>query len=154
MLSFQPSVLLFPSPATTWQTYAVQLRDSSLMKKSQPKKGASKVQTYLALMSGSASSALRRFRGIPGYVGGLWTKKDRIVVKSGLRPALKRCAVHLPPIMATAVLSALNIRGYFIGFAYAGKGDSVSQSLYDLLLQVTAKLFVSTSLLFFALRPL
>ncbi|KAG6361266.1 hypothetical protein INS49_009491 [Diaporthe citri] len=43
--------------------------------------------------------------------------------------------------MATAVLAALNIQGYFVGAGYLGKVDSLSQSFYSLLLQVTAKLF-------------
>ena len=50
--------------------------------------------------------------------------------------------IHIVPILATAIIVAINLEGYFIGTTFVGVDDAKLQSFALLSLQMTAKLLV------------
>ncbi|KUJ09967.1 uncharacterized protein LY89DRAFT_675474 [Mollisia scopiformis] len=72
------------------------------------------------------------------------TKKESpkvITFEPSIWRASKKCAIHLLPITAIAILAALNIATYFIGAEYQGSTTTIEQGFDNLALQVTAKLY-------------
>jgi hypothetical protein len=66
-----------------------------------------------------------------------------ITFEPSLWRAFQKCAIHLVPITATAVLAAMNLVTYFIGADYKGHITAADQAFDNLALQITAKLYVS-----------
>ena len=77
-----------------------------------------------------------------------WTGTDReepkVIKTANFLPMFQKCAIHFPPIAATAAVAALNLSIYFTGTDYLGKSDPESQNFSQLALQVTAKLYVNS----------
>ena len=84
-------------------------------------------------------------RGGPkdGHAGLPWSKHSetaeppKVVVTESTTVALRRCIVHVLPILTSITIIAVNIRGVYIGVDYAGaiKSDTIN----ILLLQLAAK---------------
>ncbi|KAK3693060.1 hypothetical protein B0T22DRAFT_504410 [Podospora appendiculata] len=53
---------------------------------------------------------------------------------------LRHCSIHIPPMLASIVLTYLNVEGYFIGSDLSGPSTQTFQDISQLCLQVTAKL--------------
>jgi len=81
---------------------------------------------------------------ISEFWSGAEEEEPKIVIYTGAWKALQKCAIHIPPIAATAALSSLNLVTYFIGAQYVGYNTEVWQSFDRLALQITAKFYVST----------
>lgn len=56
-----------------------------------------------------------------------------------------KLVVHVLPVFATVTLSYLNLAGFFIGPTLNGIPSASAQSMERLILQVTARLLVSTT---------
>ena len=61
--------------------------------------------------------------------------------------AFKTLLVHFVRVSASCVVIAFSLKGYYFGAELPGNRDSVSQAIFILCLQVTAKLLVSGLLL-------
>lgn len=57
----------------------------------------------------------------------------------------KKCAIHIIPMTATAILAALNMRTFFLGQLYQGSTTTAAQNFDNLALQIAAKLYVRIS---------
>lgn len=74
-------------------------------------------------------------------------ERPKHVLNHGLKKALKRCWIHLLPVMAVSVVAALNIKGYFIGVTYLGNDGAAWQTFDVLGLQIAAKIMVVLQLI-------
>ena len=81
----------------------------------------------------------RKFRGPP-------SEDPKTVVYRGRRRLWKPFLIHFTPLAASSVITAMNLKGFYIGSSLPGQTDATSQSFYLLLLQITAKLLVSVLL--------
>ena len=70
----------------------------------------------------------------------------KAVVTRDLRVALLRSWIHVLPISVFIALAFLNMKGYYIGSTLQGLVDPIWQTFDILLLQICAKLHVSSSL--------
>lgn len=69
-------------------------------------------------------------------------EEEKVVVDGGVWSVMLKCLIHVAPLCATIVLAAINLKGFFIGNNYLGSTEDTIQSLDQLLLQITAKLYV------------
>src|ERR1700761_346124 len=93
------------------------------------RKGAKKENALSKLCKSS-------WQGLPRIIRATSSEREKIAVKSSMRHALLRCAIHFIPISLTILLAVLNLKGYFIGGTLAGSTDDSSQAIYRLCLQV------------------
>ena len=83
----------------------------------------------------TADAARRMVKGAP-------LEKPKVLATQSKRRAVSVCLIHTLPILASIVLAAMNLKGYYIGAQLQGSSDRSSQAIYILCLQVTAKLLV------------
>ena len=71
-------------------------------------------------------------------------EKENVVLRKHAWSALWRCWPHLVTLSATTSVAYLNIAGYFVGQDFQGDPSRNYQALYQLCLQVTAKILVNS----------
>ena len=90
---------------------------------------------FLALI---ARSARKRWYGAE-------VEEPKVIIQhASILRAVKKCTIHIVPIIATIILTVLNIKTYFIGTEFQGYDTGYWQDFDRLALQVTAKLYVSS----------
>ena len=69
-------------------------------------------------------------------------EQKKIVINRSRWLNLRRCSVHLLPIAASITLTAINLKGYFIGANFTDSDTALIDTLDTLILQVVSKLMV------------
>jgi hypothetical protein len=74
---------------------------------------------------------------------GTEVEKSKIIIhQASVLRALRKCAIHFAPIIATIILAGYNLGTYFIGREFLGPDAGYWQDFDRLALQVAAKVYV------------
>ena len=87
------------------------------------------------LLTETRNKTRTAFKGEP-------SEEPKVVATRSKWKATSICLVHIIPVMASIVLVAMNLKGFYIGSQLEGSAIPSLQAIYILCLQVTAKLVV------------
>ena len=93
-----------------------------------------------------AQSFTKTTKAARRVVKGASTEEPKPLATQSKRRVATVCFIHTVPILASIVLAAMNLKGYYIGAELTGGSDQSTQAIYTLCLQVTAKLMVRSIL--------
>ena len=114
--------------------------------KSTFKAGCAVVKKVWDLLRYILSSTKRAFGYLPERLRGLSAEEPKTIVYRGRQRAWKTLLIHFTPLVASSVIIAMNMKGFYIGSTLSGQTDATSQSFYLLCLQITTKILVSAYL--------
>ena len=97
----------------------------------------SRLSVFLVLSAGLARKQ---------WLGTKVEKPKIIIHQASVLRALRKCAIHFAPIIATVVLAGYNLGTYFIGKEFLGLDAGYWQDFDRLVLQVAAKVYVCAHL--------
>jgi hypothetical protein len=82
---------------------------------------------------------------IAGPLRHRFIEEKGVVIDQARWLTLRRCSIHLLPVMATIALTALRFNGYYLGTNFKDSNQAKIDTVDTLALQVTSKLMVRDS---------
>jgi hypothetical protein len=94
-------------------------------------------------------ACLRNVRTLVLHIAGplrhQFIEEKGVVIDRARWLTLRRCSIHLLPVMATIALTTLRFNGYYLGANFKDSSQAKIDTVDTLALQVTSKLMVRES---------
>ena len=97
------------------------------------------VKRLCACLTRSFTENIKKARRI---ARGAPSEEPKLLATHSKHRAATVCLIHVMPVLASIVLAAMNLKGFYIGAQLSGSSDPSTQAIYRLYLQTTAKLLV------------